>query len=57
MKETLQAVVSQLRRLFADKNELKGFDDWDAMVGCVMTLESLIRMMDIPTEDETKTEE
>ena len=57
MKETLQAVVVQLRKLFADKNELKGFDDWDALVGCVMALESLIRMLDIPTEEETKTEE
>lgn len=38
---TLQEVSAQLRRLFADKGELKGFDDWDAFIWCVAQLELL----------------
>ena len=39
---TLQAVVATLRRLFADKGELKGYDDWNALIGCIIVLEQLI---------------
>ena len=33
--ETLIAVVNQLRELFLNKGELKGYDDWDKFLGCV----------------------
>ena len=42
MEETIQtinAVASTLRTLFAKKDNLVGFDDWDKMIGCVMALE------------------
>lgn len=39
---TLQAIDSTLRNLFADKNELKGYEDWNALIGCVILLDKLI---------------
>lgn len=41
--QTLMAVVNQLKSLFADKGELKGFNDWDSFVGCVIALERVIQ--------------
>jgi len=41
MKETLMDVVQTLRSLFADKDELKGFSDWDKFIGCVILLEQI----------------
>lgn len=40
-QETILAVISTLKSLFADKHELRGFDDWDAFLGCVMALEGV----------------
>ena len=37
--KNVMAVAKQLRKLFSEKNELCGFDDWDALIGCVMLLE------------------
>ena len=58
MKEQIQAVVAQLKDLFTDKNELRGFDDWDRLIGCVMTLEQVIRGLqwqdNKPTEEENE---
>lgn len=40
--EKLTAVVGTLKNLFSDKGELRGFDDWDSLIGCVVTLENII---------------
>lgn len=39
---TLQAVNATLKNLFANKNELRGYDDWNALIGCVIVLDQLI---------------
>jgi len=41
MKESLYSVISTLCGLFEDKAELRGFNDWDKFVGCIMTLEQI----------------
>lgn len=40
--QTLNAVAEQLKSLFADKGELKGFADWDALIGCVVAINQVI---------------
>lgn len=40
--QTLTVVASQLKTLFADKSELKGFDDWDALIGCIVGINQVI---------------
>lgn len=42
-KEKILAVIHTLKGLFADKAELVGFDDWDKLIGCIITLENLAR--------------
>lgn len=37
--ETIRAVSENLQTLFDDKGELKGFHDWDALIGCVIALD------------------
>ena len=51
--ETLIAVVKQLRELFSDKGELKGFDDWDAFLGCVNAIGEVAKAL---SEEETAEE-
>lgn len=41
MKDTLMGIIQTLRSLFADKAELKGFNDWDKFIGCVILLEQI----------------
>lgn len=41
MKESLYSVISTLCGLFEDKAELRGFNDWDKFVGCIMALEQI----------------
>ena len=41
MKDTLMDIIQTLRSLFADKAELKGFNDWDKFIGCVILLEHI----------------
>ena len=53
--ETLNAVANQLKSLFAEKNELKGFDDWDALIGCVVGINQVIQ--ELQTQQETPKEE
>lgn len=42
-KEKILAVINTLKGLFAEKSELVGFDDWDKLIGCIITLENLAR--------------
>ena len=39
--ETITAVIRTLKTLFQDKGELRGFDDWDSLIGCVVALENI----------------
>lgn len=58
MIETITAIIETLKRLFADKGELKGFDDWDSLIGCVMALENIrAELQSIETVEETTAEE
>lgn len=56
MKETLLAVIQTLRGLFDGKSELKGFDDWDKFVGCIMLLEQLANTVKEVKEEEKESE-
>lgn len=51
--ETLVAVVNQLRELFLDKGELKGYDDWDKFLGCVNAIAQVAEAL---SEEETAEE-
>ena len=56
--EILQAVIQQLRGIFLEKSELKGYDDWDAFFGCINAIERVAQdLEDVekqvkPTEEE-----
>ncbi len=41
MKETLTAVIQTLCGLFEDKAELRGINDWDKFIECIITLQQL----------------
>ena len=51
--ETLCAVTQQLRELFLDKGELRGFDDWDKFLGCINAIDQVATAI----QEETKEEE
>ncbi len=40
--ETIIAVIHQLREIFLEKHELKGYDDWNAFFGCITALEKIV---------------
>ena len=50
---SLRTAVQQLRGLFADKGELRGFNDWDTFLGSVMLIENAIAYLQ---EESTKEE-
>lgn len=52
MKETLIAVIKTLCGLFEDKSELRGFNDWDRFVGCIMALKSVANELESKEEGE-----
>ena len=37
--QNIRAVAQELKNLFANKAELRGFKDWDTLIGCIMLLE------------------
>ena len=41
MKNQLIAVINTLCGLFKNKAELRGFNDWDQFVGCIMALQQI----------------
>ena len=53
--QTLNAVSEQLKSLFADKSELKGFADWDALIGCVVAINQVVA--ELQAQETPKTEE
>lgn len=52
--ETLLAVINQLRNLFLDSAELKGYDDWDAFFGCINAIERVAT--DLSIQEQTAEE-
>lgn len=47
MKETLMSVIQTLYGLFENKAELRGFDDWDRLIGCVVALQNVVNELNI----------
>ena len=43
--EILIAVIQQLRGIFLEKGELKGYDDWDSFFGCITMIENVIKSL------------
>lgn len=41
----ISGVISTLTGLFADKDQLIGFADWDAFIGCVIELKNVKNML------------
>lgn len=54
MKETLISVIRTLVGLFEDKAELRGFNDWDKFVGCIMALEKIANSIPDQTPESEK---
>lgn len=54
MREKIEAVIQTLCGLFENKSELRGFDDWNKFVGCIMVLEQVAESIQEP---EMKSEE
>lgn len=57
--ETLMEVIKQLREIFLDKSELKGYDDWDRFFGCINVIQQVAQSLaEEPEEvEETTIEE
>lgn len=51
--QTLTAVSNQLKTLFADKGELKGFSDWDAFIACVIGIDQVVKQLESQQETPT----
>lgn len=51
--ETLIAVIQQLRNIFLEKSELKGYDDWDSFFGCINAIERVANALQEETKEET----
>ena len=50
--ETLIAVIQQLRNIFLEKSELKGYDDWDSFFGCINAIEKVATALQEETKEE-----
>ena len=55
--ETLIAVIQQLREIFLEKSELKGYDDWDRFFGCINAIQQVATKLAETEETEEETEE
>ena len=55
--QTLKAVIEQLRNIFLDKHELRGYDDWDAFFGCINAIERVAQDLEDAEEQVESTEE
>jgi len=48
----LYKIAKCLRHLFKDGGELHGFDDWDTLIGCVASIESVAASLAVETAEE-----
>lgn len=51
--QTLTAVSNQLKTLFADKGELKGFNDWYAFISCAIEIDQVVEQLKLQQESPT----
>ena len=54
--QTLLAVIQQLREIFLDKSELKGYDDWDRFFGCINAIQQVAQSLVEEDTEETAEE-
>lgn len=54
--QALITAANQLRELFADKSELKGFDDWDVFIGSIVLIEGVAAQLQRENETEEESE-
>lgn len=50
--ESLLLATQQLKEMFANTHELKGFDDWDKFIGAICMIENVANSL----KEETKVE-
>lgn len=43
--QKISSVINSLTGLFANKDNLVGFADWDVFIGCIMTLQNVQNML------------
>lgn len=43
--QKISNVINNLTGLFANKDRLVGFADWDVFIGCIMTLQNVQNML------------
>lgn len=56
--DTLMAVIQQLREIFLNKSELKGYDDWDRFFGCINAIQQVAQSLaEEPETDVSEPEE
>ena len=56
-KNTILAVIQQLRNIFLNKSDLRGYDDWDAFFGCINALENVAAALAEEPQEENTAEE
>ena len=39
--EVLTAVIQQLREIFLEKSEIKGYDEWNSFFGCINAIQTV----------------
>ena len=44
--EIIGLCIAELKSLFEKDGQLRGFDDWDRLIGIVMTLEKVQKMLE-----------
>ena len=49
--ETLVLVIQQLREIFLEKSELKGYDDWDRFFGCINAIQQVVQKLTEPVDE------
>lgn len=54
--ETLALIANELRDLFKDGGELKGLNDWDRLLGCIIAIENTAQSLAEPAEENTAEE-
>lgn len=57
LSEKLLAVIAQLRGIFMQKSELKGYDDWDAFFGCINAIEDVAQHLDQAEKAQAESEQ
>ena len=50
--ETLTLIANELRDLFKEGGELKGLNDWDRLLGCIVALEQTAQALAEPQAEE-----